>query len=88
MLDDAARTAETAAHVATVLDALEPEYARGWSGERTAEGGYRFRRILRGVPQVIVLEATMLESPEARRLRIVGAELAEFFEKPASYNFV
>ena len=32
---------------------------------------------------VIVLEATMLESPEARRLRVVGAELAEFFEKPA-----
>ncbi len=83
ILDNAESTIATAARVATVLDSLEPEYARGWSGERSSEGGYVFKRVLRGVPQVIALEATMLESPEARRLRGLAAELAEYFARPA-----
>ncbi len=83
VLNDAAATAATATRVAAVLDSLEPAYARGWSGERTTEGGYVFKRVLRGVPHAIALESTLLESPEARRLRGLAAELAEFFAKPA-----
>ncbi|MBN2752976.1 MAG: DNA topoisomerase (ATP-hydrolyzing) subunit B [Rhodospirillaceae bacterium] len=78
---DAAQAAANT--VAAVLDALEPPYARGWTGERSEEGGLTFKRILRGVPQVVTLEPTMLESPEARRLRTLSVELAEFFAHPA-----
>ena len=84
VLDDADKTTAAANRVAAILDALEPEYARGWVGERTLDGGYRFTRTLRGVPQVVLLEPTMLESPEARRLRTMAGEMSEFFAHPAT----
>lgn len=84
ILDDKVAATQAAARVAQVLDSLEPAYARGWSGERSPEGGLVFRRLLRGVPQTVHLEPTMLESPEARRLRGLARELSEFFARPAT----
>ncbi len=71
-----------ASEVAIALDALEPEYARGWTADLHPLGGVEFKRTLRGVPHVITLDTTLLESPEARKLGEMTDELNEYFGKP------
>jgi DNA gyrase subunit B len=71
-----------AAEVARRLDAIAEETERGWQGE-LREGGYVFRRTLRGVTQAAILDAAMLNSSEARKLHERAASLREVFIGPA-----
>ena len=50
-----------------VLDILSEETERGWQG-RVENGGYVFTRMVRGVTEAQVLDASLLESQEARRI--------------------
>ncbi len=72
-----------AAEVARRLDAIAEETERGWSGE-PREGGYVFRRTLRGVTQAVVLDAAMLNSSEARKLHERAESLRDIFSAPAT----
>jgi DNA gyrase subunit B len=80
---DAAEAARLAAVVAQRLDAIAEETERGWSGE-ARDGGYVFRRTLRGVAQAVTLDAAMLNSSEARKLHERAESLREVFTAPAT----
>ena len=80
-LDDAPAQA-LAAEVVRRLDAIAEETERGWSGE-TRDGGYVFRRTLRGVEHVVTLDAALLASSEARKLHERAVSLRDIFTGPA-----
>ncbi|WP_159731015.1 DNA topoisomerase (ATP-hydrolyzing) subunit B [Methylosinus sp. Ce-a6] len=72
-----------AAEIAERLDAIAEETERGWTGE-LREGGYVFRRTLRGVTQAVTLDAALLASSEARKLQERAETLREIFFGPAA----
>jgi len=78
--EDAARA--LAQEVARRLDAVAEETERGWSGG-LRDGGYLFRRTLRGVEHVVMLDAAMLNSSEARKLHERSEHLREIFDGQA-----
>jgi DNA gyrase subunit B len=56
-----------------------------WSGE-TAEAGFQFSRVRRGVTERIVLDHLLAQSADARRLAERARLLADDFAKPATYR--
>ncbi len=81
ILADAGRGAETAAYVASRLDALEPELERGWSGRPVEGEGLAFERTLRGVTERHVIGGDLIHSSEARKLNQKAGELQRLFAK-------
>ena len=76
-----AELAEAAAYVARRLDAISDEIERGWEG-KAADGGFTFSRLVRGVKQVVALDAGLLASAEARKLDAAASSLQEAYAKP------
>lgn len=76
-----AELTELAAHVARRLDAISDEIERGWEG-KAADGGFSFSRLVRGVKQVVALDAGLLASAEARRLDAAAVVLQEAYGRP------
>jgi DNA gyrase subunit B len=76
-----AELAEAAAYVARRLDAISDEIERGWEG-KAADGGFTFSRLVRGVKQVVALDAGLLASAEARKLDASASSLQEAYAKP------
>jgi DNA gyrase subunit B len=77
-------TAEAkAAEIAARLDAVAEDIERGWSG-RAENGGFVFERVLRGVKQVVALDAALLASQDARRIDERSASLGEVYAAPAT----
>jgi DNA gyrase subunit B len=83
VLNDAAKAGQAASYIASRMDALEPEFERGWQGEAADDGGLTFSRALRGVTERHVLDAVFLRSAEARRLDEMAVALQEHFSRPA-----
>src|SRR5699024_2143311 len=81
-LNNEEETNRLAALVAQRLDAVAPEYERGWAGAADGEGGLTFTRIVRGVPEMRQLEASILASVEARGLADLRDGLWEVYEEP------
>jgi len=79
---DAAETA--AVYVARRLDAISDELERGWTGA-VEQGGFVFRRTLRGVTEAAVLDSGLLASAEARKLDERALSLQEHYSKPARF---
>jgi DNA gyrase subunit B len=71
-----------AASIAARLDMQADETERGWSG-RLGNEGYVFRREVRGVTEVHMLDRALLGSLEARRLNERQAHLEEIYATPA-----
>jgi len=71
-----------AREIAERLDALADEVERGWTG-RVENGGFVLARELRGVRQVLHLDAGLLASAEARRLDERAPSLRQSFSRPA-----
>jgi DNA gyrase subunit B len=69
--------------VARRLDAIAEETERGWTGA-ICDGGFVFRRTLRGVEHAVVLDAALLASSEARKLHERADKLRDVFSGPAS----
>ena len=76
--------AEAAARVAARLDSIAPETERGWVGSAMQDGGVAFRRTLRGVEELRVVDGAAAASVEARRLAGEQESLAEIYGTPAS----
>ncbi len=79
---------EQAAHaltqeVARRLDTIADETERGWSGE-VVDGGFVFKRTLRGVALAVTLDAAMLASSEARKLHERAEHLRDVFAGQAT----
>jgi DNA gyrase subunit B len=75
---DADEAQKLADEVARRLDAVAEETERGWRGA-PRENGYIFRRTLRGVEHVAMLDASLLASSEARKLTERAHDLREIF---------
>jgi len=84
---DEAAAKRFATEVAHRLDAISEETERGWSGE-VRDGGqsleYVFKRTLRGVTHAVTLDASLLNSSEARKLHERAESLREIFAGPAT----
>jgi DNA gyrase subunit B len=86
-LTDEAEAKRYADDISRRLDAISEETERGWSGE-VRDGGqsleYVFKRTLRGVTHVVTLDASLLNSSEARKLHERAESLREIFAAPAT----
>ena len=86
VLADPARAGEAASHVARRLDVIAEETERGWEGRlNTANdgtGGYVFERTVRGVRELVVLDAALIGSADARALDRYAARLQDIYTKP------
>jgi len=70
--------AEEAMGAALRLDAAAEEGEDGWSGA-FEDGSLVFRRVVRGVDEVVALDRALLGSSDARRLAERAAQLSEVF---------
>jgi DNA gyrase subunit B len=56
--------------------------AANWTGEVAQEGGYRLKRLWRGVTDAYLIEPTFLVSAEARKLDMLAGEQAAAYARP------
>jgi DNA gyrase subunit B len=71
-----------AERIAKRLDAISEEMETGWEG-RYGNDGYIFKREVRGVTEVHILDRALLGSLDARRLNERHAHLVEIYDTPA-----
>ena len=69
----------TALRIAERLDLIAEETERGWTGE-AADGGYRFTRVVRGVTELRILDAGLLNSADALQLMRHAPRLKEVYD--------
>ena len=88
VLADPGRATDAAAYVARRLDIISEETERGWQGRlnpaNDGTGGYVFERTVRSVREVVVLDAALIGSADARALDRYAGRLQEIYEKPAT----
>ncbi|HWJ86478.1 MAG TPA: DNA topoisomerase (ATP-hydrolyzing) subunit B [Pelagibacterium sp.] len=65
--------------VANRLNRMSDEMERTWEGEIDGEGGYVFSRVVRGVAETYTLDAALLGSADARKLRNLAGKLDEIY---------
>ena len=82
---DRAAAEALAQKVAARLDLVSDEFERGWTGAPDGEGGYVFERELRGVAERHALTRDLLVSGDARRTQELMNDLAEIFDRPATW---
>ncbi len=75
--------ADAIAHrIAARLDSIAEEMETGWEG-RYGNDGYVFKREVRGVTEVHILDRNLLASQDARKLNERHAHLSEVYGTPA-----
>jgi DNA gyrase subunit B len=82
VLADDERASQTAAYVATRLDAMSPEDERGWQGAADGKGGIVFERELRGVRERHVIDHSLIVSAEAVKLNSLASALQDDYAHP------
>ncbi|WP_421951903.1 DNA topoisomerase (ATP-hydrolyzing) subunit B [Pelagibacterium sp.] len=65
--------------VANRLNRMSDETERTWEGALDGEGGYVFSRVVRGVTESHTLDAALLGSADARKLRNLAGKLDEIY---------
>ncbi|WP_404400777.1 DNA topoisomerase (ATP-hydrolyzing) subunit B [Pelagibacterium halotolerans] len=78
-MEDAAAAQHLAERVANRLDRMSDETERGWTGALDGEGGFVFSRVVRGVTESHSLDAALLGSADARKLRSLAGKLDEIY---------
>ncbi|MBO6947538.1 MAG: DNA topoisomerase (ATP-hydrolyzing) subunit B [Rhodospirillales bacterium] len=73
--------AQVADYIAKRLDALAPEYERGWVGKALDDGGLEFQRTLRGVTETHVIDGAIMRSKDARQLDELAGRLQKNYTK-------
>ena len=75
---------DAALYIAQRLNQLSNNSKQGWSGEyNESEQNITFKRTVRGVTEVYVLDAQLIKTPEARELDGMVGDLQEAYGKPA-----
>jgi DNA gyrase subunit B len=87
IVNDPAVAAETATYISNRLDALEPEFERGWQGSQlppqgNQPGGLVFRRTLRGVTEGRIIDSDIIRSVEAHKLDRMAGDLQTLYRRP------
>ncbi|MFE0757617.1 DNA topoisomerase (ATP-hydrolyzing) subunit B [Inquilinus sp. NPDC058860] len=87
IVNDPTLATETATYISNRLDALEPEFERGWQGSQlppqgNQPGGLVFRRTLRGVTEGRVIDSDIIRSVEAHKLDRLAGELQALYKRP------
>ncbi|MEE2526734.1 DNA topoisomerase (ATP-hydrolyzing) subunit B [Hyphobacterium sp. HN65] len=78
-------TAEAAAAAASVLNRFAEEGEDNWSGAVSEDGHLVLKREVRGVTETAILEDSLRQSPEARRLSERAKAIAKDFAGPAAF---
>ncbi|MGN6099564.1 MAG: DNA topoisomerase (ATP-hydrolyzing) subunit B [Devosia sp.] len=78
-LADPNRAAEVTRRVSQRLDRISDEVERGWQGEPDGTGGFSFHRTVRGVRETHHIDASLLNSADARKLRQLAGRLDELY---------
>ena len=75
---------DAASYVAQRLNQLSNTLKQGWTGEfNESEQSITFKRTIRGVTEVYVLDAQLIKTPEARKLDSLVGDLQEAYGRPA-----
>ena len=75
---------DAASYVAQRLNQLSNNLKQEWTGEfNESEQNITFKRTVRGVTEVYVLDAQLIKTPEARELDSMVGDLQEAYGKPA-----
>ena len=75
---------DAASYVAQRLNQLSNNLKQTWTGEfNESEQNITFKRTVRGVTEVYVLNAQLIKTPEARELDSMVGDLQEAYGKPA-----
>ena len=75
---------DAASYIAQRLNQLSNNLKRGWTGEyNESEQNITFKRTVRGVTEVYVLDSQLIKTPEARELDGMVGDLQEAYGKPA-----
>ncbi|MBX2853799.1 MAG: DNA topoisomerase (ATP-hydrolyzing) subunit B [Rhodobacteraceae bacterium] len=85
-LNDAASAQLAAERIAARLNGLAREFEQGWTGERTADGGLRFKRVVRGVAEIRTIDGALARSGEARRLAEMKDSLQDNFSEASTFE--
>jgi DNA gyrase subunit B len=78
-MDDQGAALALAGRVANRLNRMSDETERTWEGQLDGEGGYVFTRVVRGVAESYALDAALLRSADARKLRSLAGKLDEVY---------
>ncbi|GGA38117.1 DNA gyrase subunit B [Pelagibacterium lentulum] len=78
-MDDEATALNLAERVANRLNRMSDETERTWEGRLDGEGGYIFTRIVRGVAETHAIDAALIGSADARKLRTLAGKLDEIY---------
>ncbi|WP_375615636.1 MULTISPECIES: DNA topoisomerase (ATP-hydrolyzing) subunit B [unclassified Bartonella] len=68
--------------VAHRLNLIADDMEQGWSGQYTADGSLCFERILRGVKDVITLDAGLINSTDARQIDRIAQNFIDIYHPP------
>jgi DNA gyrase subunit B len=82
LIDEAAGNA-LGAKVAERLDLISDEVERGWAGKSDGQGGLTFSRTIRGVTETHHIDAQLLQSADARKIRALVERLDGLYAGPA-----
>jgi DNA gyrase subunit B len=85
-LIDPERTATVIERVVRRLDRLADEVERGWQGRSDGQGGLVFNRTVRGVTESHALDAQMLASADARKIRSTVDRVEDLYGGVAKYT--
>ena len=83
---DPARAATVIARVVRRLDRLADEVERGWQGQSDGQGGLVFTRTVRGVTESHALDAQMLVSADARKIRSTVDKVEDLYGGVAKFT--
>jgi DNA gyrase subunit B len=78
-LADPEKAAAVATRVANRLDRISDEVERGWQGSPDGQGGLTFTRTVRGVTETHHIDAQLLASADARKIRAVVERQGELY---------
>ncbi|MBO0346385.1 DNA topoisomerase (ATP-hydrolyzing) subunit B [Roseibium limicola] len=84
VLNDTEKAKEAADYIARRLDILAEEFEKGWEGEAREDGSLVFKRTVRGVDEVAIIDPALLASTDARRLDAHAPHLQEIYGKAAN----
>ncbi|RDE09477.1 DNA topoisomerase (ATP-hydrolyzing) subunit B [Pelagibacterium lacus] len=78
-MEDPQAAQALADRVANRLNRMSEETERTWEGRLDGEGGFTFSRVVRGVTETHTLDAALLGSADARKLRNLAGKLDEIY---------
>jgi DNA gyrase subunit B len=80
VLADPTTAAEVARRIAVRLDQISDEVERGWQGRPDENGGLTFTRVIRGVAESHMIDAQLMNSADARKIRTLVERLDGLYE--------